>query len=187
MRITGGSWRSRALRAPKGEATRPTSDRVREALFSMLAAAGALDGEPRVLDLYGGTGALALEALSRGARDATVVESAREALAAIRANVDALDAGDRVSVVAGKVERALERLPERAFGIVLLDPPYALVRDGGFADVLAAAAARVAGGGVLVLEHDASDPPPSIPPLLLDRSRRHGDTAVSLYTAPEST
>src|SRR5580698_8823990 len=109
MRITGGAFRSRALRAPRGQATRPTSDRVREALFGILSSAGALDGV-RVLDLYAGTGALALEALSRGASDATLVEGAREALDAIRANVKSLAVEDRVRVVAGDVREAVRRL-----------------------------------------------------------------------------
>src|SRR4051812_18159164 len=129
MRITGGSWRSRALRAPKGQGTRPTSDRVREALFSMLAADGLFDGSPRVLDLYAGSGALAFEALSRGAADAVLVEQGRDALAVIRENASELDAGDRIRVVPGKVERVIEGdAVGRDFGIVFLDPPYALVK-----------------------------------------------------------
>src|SRR5882672_8557772 len=102
MRITGGIWRSRALRAPRGDATRPTSDRVREALFSMLAADGLLECA-RVLDLFAGTGALSFEALSRGAEQAVLVEHAREALAAIKDNARALDAEKRVRVVAARV------------------------------------------------------------------------------------
>src|ERR1700680_1652370 len=98
MRITGGIHRSRSLRAPRGERTRPTSDRVREALFGILTARRSLAGL-EILDLYAGTGALALEALSRGAGRATLVESSREALAAIRANVAALGVQDRVRVI----------------------------------------------------------------------------------------
>ncbi len=178
MRITGGIWRSRRIEAPKGEATRPTSDRVREALFSMLASDGLLDGEPRVLDLYAGSGALAFEALSRGAREAVLVEHARDALAAIRANAQALGAEDRVRVVGARVERA--RL-EGPFELVLLDPPYADVRAAAFGGVLAAAARLVAPGGALVLEHAADDDPPAVESLQHDRSRRHGDTAVTIY------
>ena len=94
MRIVAGRHKGRRLRAPAGPGTRPTADRVREALFSIL---GPMDGR-RVLDLYAGSGALGIEALSRGAESATCVESARPALAAIRANLDA--AGEEAEVVA---------------------------------------------------------------------------------------
>src|SRR5689334_16825570 len=126
MRITGGRWRSRALQAPRGMTTRPTSDRVREALFSMLVSDGLLGDEdgPRVLDLYSGSGALAFEALSRGASSAVLVEQGRDALAAIRDNARSLEAEGLVRVVAGKVDRVLEKL-EGPFGIVFVDPPYA--------------------------------------------------------------
>src|ERR1700722_20157026 len=109
MRITGGAFRSRALRAPRGMATRPTSDRVREGLFGILSSAGILTGA-RVLDLYAGTGALALEAVSRGAAGATLVESGREALEAARVNVASLGLEDRVRIVAADVAVAIGRL-----------------------------------------------------------------------------
>ena len=162
--------------------TRPTSDRVREALFSMLAADGLLgeEGGPRVLDLYAGSGALAFEALSRGASAAVLVEQARDALAAIRANARALEAESVLRVVAGKVDRALEKL-EGPFGVVFADPPYADVRTASFAAILAKAALLVAPGGALVLEHASADSPPEVPGLEVDRSRRHGDTTLTLY------
>src|SRR5690348_2464764 len=109
MRITGGTFRSRALRAPRGQATRPTSDRVREGLFGILVSAGVVEGA-RVLDLYAGTGALALEALSRGALRVTLVESARPALDAIADNVAALGVRDRAHVISVDVRRAVSRL-----------------------------------------------------------------------------
>jgi 16S rRNA (guanine966-N2)-methyltransferase len=188
MRITGGRWRSRALKAPKGTATRPTSDRVREALFSMLASDGLLDEDdaPRVLDLYAGSGALAFEALSRGASDAVLVEHARDAVAVIRQNARDLGADRQIHVFDVKVERALLKI-EGPFGVVFLDPPYADVKNPGFAAILATAAARVAPGGALVLEHSSSDEPPVIPALELDRSRRYGDTSLTLYRAPSSS
>lgn len=162
--------------------TRPTSDRVREALFSMLASDGLLGEEdgPRVLDLYAGSGALAFEALSRGASAAVLVEQGREALAAIRENARALEAEALVRVLAGKVDRALEKL-EGPFGIVFADPPYADVRAAGFATILATAARLVVHDGALVLEHASSDAAPEVAGLALDRSRRHGDTTISLY------
>jgi 16S rRNA (guanine966-N2)-methyltransferase len=180
MRITGGAWRSRTIVAPKGDATRPSSDRVREALFSMLAAGGLLDVAPRVLDLYAGSGALALEALSRGAPEAVVVEHAREALAAIRENVRALGMEARVRIVAARVERAVAKI-DGAFGLVVMDPPYAEVSSPAFAGVLAAAARVVAPAGALVLEHAAKDAPPAIAGLQVARSRRHGDTMLTIY------
>jgi 16S rRNA (guanine966-N2)-methyltransferase len=180
MRITGGVFRSRALRAPRGQATRPTTDKVREALFSMLAADGALQAGGRVLDLYAGSGALAFEALSRGASAAVVVEHARDAVAVIRENSRALGAEARVSVVPGRVERAVLRL-EGPFDVVFVDPPYAEVRQPGFAGVLAAAARLMAADGTLVLEHASTDEPPEAEGLALDRSRRHGDTTLSIY------
>lgn len=175
-------------------ATRPTSDRVREALFSMLASDGLLGevgegGEeegPRVLDLYAGSGALAFEALSRGASAAVLVEQARDAVAAIRQNARDLAADRLIQVFDVKVERALGKIAG-PFGLVFLDPPYADVKTPGFVTVLAAASALVAPEGALVLEHASSDEPSVIPGLELDRSRRHGDTTLSLYRGRSST
>jgi 16S rRNA (guanine966-N2)-methyltransferase len=151
---------------------------VREALFSMLASDGLLDGGPRVLDLFAGTGALAFEALSRGAEEAVLVEHAREALAAIKDNTRALGAEKRVRVVASRVERAIEKM-EGPFGLVLVDPPYADVPT--LSAVLDAAARLIVPGGALVLEHASRDEAPAISALQLDRTRRHGDTALSIY------
>ena len=183
MRITGGTHRSRALRAPRGTATRPTSDRVREALFGALAAAGLVEGA-RVLDLYAGTGALAFEALSRGARSATLVESGREALAVLRANAASLGLEDLVHVVPATVAAAAARLPQEGpFDLVFADPPWALVEDGAAVRDLA----RLVAAGVLsedatvVLEHSARTAPPDVPGLAAERTRRYGDTALTLY------
>jgi 16S rRNA (guanine966-N2)-methyltransferase len=171
-------------------ATRPTSDRVREALFSMLVSDGLIGGSgdeengPRVLDLYAGTGALAFEALSRGASSAVLVEHAREAVAVIRKNARALGVGGEFVLFDTKVDRALLKI-EGPFGIVFLDPPYADVRTPGFAAVLDRAAALLGPAGALVLEHASTDEPPAIAGLALDRSRKYGDSSVTLYRAPE--
>jgi 16S rRNA (guanine(966)-N(2))-methyltransferase RsmD len=187
MRITGGRWRSRALEAPRGVATRPSSDRVREALFSMLVSDGVLGQEAegaeagvRVLDLYAGTGALAFEALSRGASQAVLVEHGRDAIGAIRKNARALGAEGDVVLFETKVERALLKIVG-SFGVVFLDPPYAEVRLPAFSGILEKAGAALAPGGVLVLEHASADEAPAIVGLALDRSRRYGDTTLSLY------
>ena len=186
MRITGGRWRSRALEAPRGIATRPTSDRVREALFSMLVSDGLIgdDDGPRVLDLYAGTGALAFEALSRGASQAVLVEHGRDAVTTIRKNARALGAEDLLLLFDTKVERALPKI-EGPFGVVFLDPPYADVLTPAFTGILARAAALLAPGGALLLEHASCDAPPEISGLELDRSRRYGDTSLTIYRAPQ--
>ena len=121
MRIIAGRWRGRPLVAPQGMATRPTADRVRETLFSMIASRlGAFD-DLRVADLYAGSGALGLEALSRGAALACFVDQDPRAIAAIRSNADKLGAADQCRVLARSVA-ALP--PERPFDLLLADPPY---------------------------------------------------------------
>ncbi|HET9459233.1 MAG TPA: 16S rRNA (guanine(966)-N(2))-methyltransferase RsmD [Sphingomicrobium sp.] len=121
MRIIAGEWRGRKLVAPEGTATRPTGDRVRETLFSMLASRlGSFEGL-RVADLYAGSGALGFEALSRGAAIATFVEQDAKALAAIRANAQALGAGERARIL----PRSAQSLPAgEVFDLVFADPPY---------------------------------------------------------------
>ncbi len=135
---------------------------------------------PRVLDLYAGSGALAFEALSRGASRAVLVEHAREAIAAIRENARALQAEELVQVFPTKVDRATSKIEGR-FGLVFVDPPYVDVRARGFVEILAGAAALVAPGATLVLEHASTDPPPAVSGLDLDRSRRYGDTTLTFY------
>jgi 16S rRNA (guanine966-N2)-methyltransferase len=122
MRIIAGAWRGRAIEAPAGTATRPTSDRTREGLFSMLVSRiGTFEGL-RVADLFAGTGALGLEALSRGAAHCTFVEQDREAIAALNRNIAKLGAGDRADVRAQGVEHAPPPLPP--CDILFMDPPY---------------------------------------------------------------
>jgi 16S rRNA (guanine966-N2)-methyltransferase len=160
---------------------------VREALFSMLTSDGVFgeDREPRVLDLYAGSGALGLEAISRGARSAVLVENGKAALTAIRENVRSLDVEREVAVVPGRVDRALESV-EGPFELVLVDPPYAEVRTRTFPEVLAKAARLLTPSGVLALEHASSDEPTAPPGLVLDRRRRHGDTTLSLFRRAET-
>jgi len=125
MRIIAGSLGGRRLIAPKGLATRPTTDRVREAWFSIL---GPLEG--RVLDLYAGTGALGFEALSRGATRAVFVESARPAAASIQENADALGVASAVTLVRTPVEKSQrELLRQGPFDLVLTDPPWTTLDD----------------------------------------------------------
>ena len=122
MRIIAGDWRGRKLAAPAGASTRPTGDRVRETLFSMLASRLGSFADLRVADLYAGSGALGLEALSRGAAFACFVDNDPAAVAAIRANVEALGAGDRVTVLPASAARLPAGDP---FDLIFADPPYA--------------------------------------------------------------
>ncbi len=211
MRIIAGEFRSRVLLAPAGMETRPTSDRLRETLFNVLQpfVAGA-----RFLDLYAGSGANGLEAVSRGAREAVLVERAAPALAAIRANVAALGVGGRVRVEGMAVQRWLvgaaraslqgeaERESARAaaaYDLIFLDPPYA---DGeAYAFTLrwlgGEGAGLLADGGMVVAEHlrvrrGRGQTPPSV--ILaesygsLSRTRllEQGDAALSFYSRATS-
>lgn len=176
MRIIAGTWRSRRLEVPRGTRTRPTTDRVREALFQHLTAVRVPDLERRtVLDLFAGSGALALEALSRGAPSAVCVEADRAALAALRANVASLNAP--VEVVARRLPRALQQLPGADFGLVFADPPYATLLDTEFARRLRA---LVREDALWVYEHAADvSPDPGASWEVID-VRMYGATAVTL-------
>jgi 16S rRNA (guanine966-N2)-methyltransferase len=153
MRIIAGQWRGRPLQAPAGVATRPTADRARETLFSMLVSRiGSFEGL-RVADLFAGSGALGLEALSRGAAHATFVESDAAALRAIRANVTALEATDRATVQPGS---ALSLPRGDPFDLVFADPPYA---PGSGSQVVEAVqrAGWLAPGGWMAVETAAGE------------------------------
>lgn len=179
MRIVAGTHRGRRISAPPGGATRPTADRVREAVFSIVGPVEGLD----VLDLFAGSGALGLEALSRGAASATLVERAPRAVACIRANVAALGMGDRVRVVPRDWRAALraERAAGRSFGLCLLDPPYTLT-DRVVTDLDDLLAPVVAPPGIVVIEHSAASPAPEPNGLEIATriDRTYGDTAVSV-------
>ena len=153
MRIIAGDWRGRPLRAPSGQGTRPTADRTRETLFSMLLSRiGSFEGL-RVADLYAGSGALGLEALSRGAAYATFVETDPGALAAIRANLAAFDATGRANVLASS---ATKLAAGQRFDVVFADPPYA---PGSGSAVVEAVrnAGWLAAGGMLAVETEAAE------------------------------
>jgi 16S rRNA (guanine966-N2)-methyltransferase len=148
MRIIAGEWRGRTLLAPPGQATRPTADRTREALFSMLASRiGSFEGLA-IADLFAGSGALGLEALSRGAAHCTFVETDRAALEAVRANLAALGAAARATVLSGSAARLP---PAGALDLVLADPPYG-AGSGSAAVAAVAEAGWLAKGGWMAVE-----------------------------------
>ncbi|GAC1446019.1 MAG: 16S rRNA (guanine(966)-N(2))-methyltransferase RsmD [Chloroflexota bacterium] len=176
-----GRVKGHRLRAPRGEGTRPTSDKVREAIFGILAE--SFEGDA-VLDLFAGTGALGIEALSRGAAEAVFVERRSPACAAIRANLEHTGLQKESRILCMPVERALDVL-ETTYGLILLDPPYAYPDLHGIMSSIAAA--RVIGDGTrVVFEHsprfavaEAYDP------LALQRQKVYGDTAVSFFAVQE--
>jgi 16S rRNA (guanine966-N2)-methyltransferase len=178
-RLIAGSAGGRRLKVPPGETTRPTSDRVREALFSALDAAGVLDGA-RVLDLYAGSGALGLEAASRGAAQVVLVEAARPAAQTARANVASVGLAG-VRVVAERVERFLASAAATVDGgwdVVLIDPPYA-VASTDVAAVLGVLVPLLAPGATVVLERSSRSAEPVWPAEFTDvRERRYGETSV---------
>ncbi|HYV64931.1 MAG TPA: 16S rRNA (guanine(966)-N(2))-methyltransferase RsmD [Myxococcales bacterium] len=174
MRIVGGDLRGRTLRAVPGRSTRPTADRVRQSLFDLL---GQRCDGLRVLDLYAGTGALSLEALSRGASHATLVEQDERAAQVIRRNASELGCEARSTLVRDEVARALPRLSGR-FDLVFSDPPYAMRAAQETLEALARLG-LVAPQGRVVLERDRREPSPSAPDgFELVAERRYGDTAV---------
>lgn len=179
--MIAGKLGGRPLRAPKGNATRPTTDRVREALFSML---GDLEGA-RVLDLYAGTGALGIEAMSRGATRAVFVESRRPALAALRSNLADLGLDTTCVVLPVPVERASALVAKEApFDLVLCDPPWSDLPHAIRALVDLLPYIGLVSGFRLVLEHSSGDAAvlDESAGLSLSTRRAWGDTAVSVFT-----
>jgi len=175
VRIVAGRWGSRRIEAPRGPQTRPTSDRVREALFSILAE--RVEGA-RVLDLFAGSGALGLEALSRGAAQVTFVDSAPAAIRAVRANLDDLGATAEVRRVdALRFLRAASG-EARHYDLVLLDPPYRLAPRLG-RELSEALPALLAHDGLVVSESDRRAP--LALDLRLQDERRYGDTLIRIH------
>lgn len=188
MRIVAGTARGRRLVVPPGDTVRPTADRVREALFSSLAS--RVPGAS-VLDGFAGTGALGLEAASRGAAHVTCVERDRRALVALDTNV-ATVGSDAVEVVrADLLQRVTGALPGAPFDVVLLDPPYALAEDV-IAGLLADLVGHLAPDATVVVERAAAAPAPRWPATLrADEPRRYGSTrlhrATHVGSAPASS
>ncbi len=173
-RIVAGSARGRRLVVPAGQATRPTSEKVRAAVFNLL---GQFFEGGAVLDLYAGTGALALEALSRGCSRAVCVEADRRAAETLRRNVEGLGFTDRVEIHVGKAGDQVARIPA-GFALAFVDPPY---REGPEAG-LALAGPLLLPGGRAVAEHDSKRPPPErVGPLARVDTRRYGGTGISIY------
>ncbi len=182
MRIIAGAFRGRRLHAPNSARIRPTSDRVREAVFSMIAEHVP---DARVLDLFAGTGAVGLEALSRGARFCCFVDNGTEALRLIRANIELCGAQDRSRIIHGTVASALRRLESEneLFDLVFWDPPY----GKGYVEQTLPIIRPVAGVGALVIaERHVKElqEPMSEPAWQKDRERRYGDTLISIYSRP---
>ena len=168
MRVVGGTARGRKLVAPPGDGTRPTTDRIREAVFNALWSRGVVD-EATVLDLFAGSGALGIEALSRGAAHATFVDDDARARKAVTENLSTADLADRATVVADKAERFLQRNAEAAYDLAFCDPPYAFTDWDGLLTALPAAFVVVGSDRELVL-------PPSWDTV---RATRYGRTWVT--------
>jgi 16S rRNA (guanine966-N2)-methyltransferase len=175
MRVIAGTYGGRTLRAPPGAATRPTSDRVREALFSILG--GNVQGA-RVLDLFAGSGALGIEALSRGAENATFVDDAAGAIKAVRANLGALGAAAEVHAVDALRFLGAASSGGAQYDLVFLDPPYRLA-DRLASRLSEALPAVLAPGAVAVAESDRRAP--LALDLPLNDERRYGDTLLRFY------
>jgi 16S rRNA (guanine966-N2)-methyltransferase len=188
MRIVAGTFRSRRLRSLKGLALRPTSDRLRETLFNIL---GTRVAGSRFLDLFAGTGAIGIEALSRGAAFAVFVENHAAAVRLIRENLASLEIESGVQVLAAEVAaaiRKLERVPDDGFDFVFLDPPYTQEKE--YEETLRALeASSLAGKSTIVIaEHRKTfELPAALGRLERVRILRQGDAALSFYrkTGPE--
>lgn len=181
MRVVGGSLSGRRFAGPKGDATRPTAERVREAMFSALAARGAVEGQ-RVLDLYAGTGALAFEALSRGAAAAVSVDRDPKAVRAMEADAKTLglSAAHRAIVLDVARKGAIDRLGG-PYELVLADPPWAELAQAAEALGALVGAGLLSAEGRLVLVHEARDAGPAIAGLTVEAAYRYGDSAVAFF------
>jgi 16S rRNA (guanine(966)-N(2))-methyltransferase RsmD len=185
MRVIAGSARGRRLKSSGGRATRPTADRVKEAIFNILGSRVELNGIS-VLDLFAGSGALGIEALSRGASHAVFVEARREPLRALRDNLFTCGFTERSRILPLPTAEALRRLGREGlqFDGVLLDPPYGddLV-DRSLSQLLAAGI--MGPGGWIVVEHHIDEPPAPGGLSYLTRTHRYGKSAVTALMTPK--
>jgi len=177
MRVVAGTYGGRRLTAPRGDATRPTSDRVREALFSVL---GEIVTGARVLDLFAGSGALGIEAASRGAAEVTFVDSAPAAIRAVRANLDALGLAAEVVRADALAAARAARAAARQYDLIFLDPPYRLAERLA-PGLTEAVGGLLAPGGLAVSESDRRAP--LALELPLRDERRYGDTLIRIHGA----
>ncbi len=182
MRVIAGSSRGRRLAVFEGLDVRPTPDRVREALFSILQSKMGSFAGTRVLDLFAGSGALAIEALSRGAASARLVEKAPGSLKIIRENLERCQLADRASVLAGDAWQVLQGFAAESFDLVFIDPPY----GQGLAERAVAEAGRrrlLSEGGILCVETALNDSlPESSGPLHRIDRRRYGSIVINFYS-----
>lgn len=178
MRIIAGEMRSRKLKAPEGMDTRPTADRVKEALFSIL---GSRVYGARVLDLYGGSGALALEAISRGAESAVICDMSAKACGVIQENIDALGCQSRAKLLRMKDTAALSALQKKgdAFDLIFLDPPYRMNTAPVCQMIMEYGLLKPE--GMIVVEHDRNTPPDILPPLTQTDHREYGAAGLGFY------
>ena len=176
IRITGGSFANRRIKVPPGLGVRPTADKVKEALFSILgpSLAGA-----RVADLFAGSGALGLDALSRGAANCLFVEKSPKNMAILKGNIAALDLGEHCRALLADAVIAERVLPEAPFDLVLADPPY----DRGLVPKTLDLAGRglLAKSGTLVIEHSTKERPGASGGLELFKRKKYGQTELSFF------
>jgi 16S rRNA (guanine966-N2)-methyltransferase len=179
VRVIGGEFKGRKLSVSRGRQIRPSSDRVREAIFDILGPAWTF---PRVLDLFAGTGSLGIEALSRGAEEAVFVEQGKGALTVLKGNLKALGLKARSWVLPLSAKKGIAVLGERGevFDLIFMDPPYGKDMVGKTVDEIVRRGI-LAATGVIVAEHASRDR--ILPPLGLELSqqRRYGDTTVSFF------
>ena len=169
MRIVAGAWRGRQIKAPSGDVVRPTGDRVREAWMSIVNAALP---DAKVLDVFAGSGALGLEALSRGARETHFVENAARSLQVIEANIATLGAGDRAVVHRADALKFLDKLGAEHFDVAFADPPY----DKGLATAVAERWLANPFADLIGIEHRRDEKLPGNPEV-----RHYGGTAISFF------
>jgi 16S rRNA (guanine966-N2)-methyltransferase len=181
VRVIAGRFKGRRLKAPTWDGLRPTSDKLRETLFNILAPriAGA-----RVLDAYAGTGAVGIEAISRGAAEVVFVDHDRRAQALIAANLALCGIADGYAIIRASVTRALDEVDSSRFDVMFFDPPY----DAEAADVVVAAGDKLAAGGVVVLEHARRKMSPErLGGLTRSREVASGDSMLSFYVRTAAT
>jgi 16S rRNA (guanine966-N2)-methyltransferase len=177
LRIIAGACKGHRLKAPAWAGLRPTSDKLRETLFNIVAPRVS---DARVLDVFAGTGAVGLEALSRGAASAVFIESDRRAAALIAENAERCGVQNRCIIIRDTAEHALQQPVGNPFDLIVLDPPYAFEP---LSQVMGAATHQLAPGGLLILEHASRRLPPPVDGAIVVRTVRSGDSALTLFEA----